>query len=106
MASDIPITENVVYIVVSAVGATAWLTWFIRDQFSKNRRDFYRVMSRHNKEDDDRFAALQDNQYELREYIARRDGTELPQRKTFPRRRYLIETPDENEDDLGQAARS
>ena len=98
MPADIPITENVVYIVSSAVAATAWLTWFIRDQFSKYRRDFYRVMSRHNREDDDRFAAVQDNQYELREYIARRDGTELPQRRTFPRRRYLIETPEESKE--------
>jgi hypothetical protein len=89
------VTWQVVAIVAGFLGSiacsTAFLTWFIAAQLSNNRRVFYRTISKHNREDDDRFAALQDNQYELREYLAQRDGTAMPQRKTFPRRRYLID---------------
>ena len=88
---DAPITQGTVTMVVGMVTTTVFLTWFIAAQFSKNRRDFYRVMSKHNREDDDRFLAIQEVQWELREYIARRDGSKFPHRKPFPRRRYLID---------------
>lgn len=40
------------------IGTTAGVSWFIADQFRRHRLLLYRVMSRHNKEDDDRFAVL------------------------------------------------
>jgi hypothetical protein len=90
-----PVTDGVIYMVGSVATGTAFLTIWITNQFSKNRRDFYRVISRHNKEDDDRFAVLQDEHWELRGYIAKRDRTPMPKRTTLPRRRYLIETDNE-----------
>lgn len=85
------VTIQLVSIVVSAVAITAWLTWFLRDQFSKTHRLFYRVISLHNREDDDRFAALSDEVWKIHLRNARRDGDDPPDRKTMPRRRYLAD---------------
>ncbi len=99
---DAPMMQSAVTMIVGAATTTAFLTWFIAAQFSKNRRHFHQVMSQHNKEDDDRFLAIQEAQWELREYVARRDGTKSPpQRKPFPRRRYLQD--DANGDDNGHS---
>ena len=79
---------------------TAYLTWFISDQFSKNRRLFYRVISRHNREDDDRFEVLNDSIWKIHLRNAERDGDKPPHRHPIVRRRYLLETGDETSDDL------
>ena len=78
------------------VGATVTIMLYLEKKFGEHRklvyqleRNFYRVMSQHNREDDDRLLALQEAQWELREYVARRDGTKMPHRKPFPRRRYV-----------------
>ena len=81
---------------VMVVGATIAIMLYLEKKFAEARklvhqleRHFNQVMSLHNREDDDRLLALQESQWELREYIARRDGTKSPHRKPFPRRRYL-----------------
>lgn len=89
------VTIQLVAIVSSAVGITAWLTWFLREQFSKTHRLFYRVISLHNREDDDRFEAMSNEIWKIHLRNARRDGDAPPDRSTFPRRRYLSDTGDE-----------
>lgn len=85
------VTFQLVAIVMSVASGTAWLTWFLREQFSKTHRMFYRVLSLHNREDDDRFEALSADIWRIHVRDARRDGSDPPDRKTFPRRRYLSE---------------
>ena|SRR5271154_4384549 len=83
-------------------GSSAWLAWFISTQFSANRKAFYRIMSVHNKEDDDRFEALKQDIWQLRLRNARVDGVKPPEQQSFPRRRYLGE--DGDIDTLGESA--
>jgi len=78
-------------VLFSVICAASWLTWFIGNQFSGNRRVFYRVISQHNREDDDRFAALDDAIWGIHIRNARRDGDGAPLRKSMARRRYLVE---------------
>lgn len=83
------------YALLSFVGtvaaSSAMLAWFISKQFSDNRRIFYKVMSQHNKEDDDRFEMLKDDIWAIRIRNAQIDGTVPPEYNSFPRRRYLVE---------------
>ena len=97
---SLPLTWGLVTIICAAIGSTAFLTWFVRDQFSKQRGSFFRIISRHNREDDDRFAALSDEIWNLREQVAHASGERPPPRKTLPRRRYLVD--DTNEEDSDQ----
>ena len=94
------ITESVVYMVGSVASGSAFLAWFINNQFSYNRRIFYRVMSRHNKEDDDRFEGINHEIWQILLRNSRVDGDQPPKRTTFPRRRYLQESDEENDDAL------
>jgi hypothetical protein len=84
----------------TVVSSTAFLTWFILDQLAKNRRIFYRVISRHNKEDDDAFAMIQESIHQIQVRNAIRDETEPPPRRNIPRRRYLVTEPGEQDGDL------
>lgn len=86
----------------SVASGSAFLAWFINNQFSHNRRIFYRVMSRHNKEDDDRFEAISNDVWGILIRNARVDDDQPPKRTTFPRRRYLTE--EENDDELDGSA--
>lgn len=88
---DVPAAQSIFAMVAAVAAPTAFLTWFIAEQFRKNRQEFYRVMSVHNQEDDDRFSAIQEAQWELREHIARREGSKPPHRKPFPKRRYITD---------------
>lgn len=78
-------------IIGSIAVATASLTWFMFQQFSNTRREFYRVISRHNREDDENFASLEEAISYINIRNARIDNTEPPARKKIPRRRYLID---------------
>jgi hypothetical protein len=89
------VTIQLVSIVASVAVATAWLTWFLREQFSQTHRMFYRVLSLHNREDDDRFAELDTAIWKIHVRNARRDGDEPPERRPIPRRRYLAEDSEE-----------
>jgi len=98
--ADPPITESTVYVVSAVMLGTASTVLFLMREFSKNRQLFYRIISLHNKEDDDRFAALSDDIWRIHLRNALRDGDVPPARKTFPRRRYLAESISERGDDL------
>jgi hypothetical protein len=78
-------------VLFSVICAASWLTWFISNQFAGNRRVFYRIISQHNREDDDRFAELSDAIWGIHLRNARRDGDSAPQRKSITRRRYLVQ---------------
>ena len=84
------------------IAASAYLTWFIADQFGRNRRLFYRIISRHNKEDDDRFEILDNSIWEIHVRNAMRDGDHPPKRQTIPRRRYLVEDAGEVDEMLNE----
>ena len=77
-------------IIGSIVTATAMLTWFMFKQFSDTRRELYRVISQHNREDDDNFAMIDDAIWNIHLRNARIDGDTPPARKKIPRRRYLV----------------
>lgn len=88
---DLPLTWNLVVLVTSVVCGTAWLTWFIRDQLSKQVHLFYRIISKHNREDDDRFEDLNTHIWNIRNHLSAQGGTPLPEFRPLPRRRYLID---------------
>lgn len=99
---DLPITWGLVGVVCSVAAGTAVLTRHLSNQFSKQTRLFFRVISRHNREDDDRFQALSDEMWGVRELISNISGRPLPARRSFPRRRYLVddgEHPSEDDND-------
>jgi hypothetical protein len=89
--NDLPVTWGLIGVVGSVASGTAFLAWFFSDQLRKNRGLFYRVVSRHNREDDDRFAALQSDLFNIRLRNARVDREEAPEFKPFTRRTYLID---------------
>lgn len=92
-----PLTLETLGIMGSVMVGTAVTVLFLMNEFRKNRTLFYRIISLHNKEDDDRFQALSDEIWEIHLRNARKDGDKEPKRKTFPRRRYLAETLSEDE---------
>lgn len=67
------------------------LTWFIAGQFAKIRHLIYRIISQHNREDDDRFALLDDSIWKIHVRNALKDGVTPPVRVHMQRRRYLTE---------------
>jgi hypothetical protein len=89
------VTWQFLCILASVATAAACLAWFISAQFSANRSLFYRALSMHNREDDDRFESLSGDIWRIHLRNAARDGDDAPERKTFPRRRYLQEAVDE-----------
>lgn len=95
MADPTAVPEGLLYMIGSVASGAAFLSWFMADQLSRNRRVFYQIISRHNKEDDDRFEALSTDIWRIHLRNARRDGDGPPERKTFSRRRYLTESVDE-----------
>jgi hypothetical protein len=85
--------------VIATVGiATAWLTWFLRNQLSAQRATFFRIVSKHNKEDDDAFETIRNDIRQIHLRNARVDGDHPPEMKPLPRRRYLVDDGgDEND---------
>ena len=103
---DPVVTQSMLY-VIGAVAAfvaasTATVTLFIVNGNARTRLLLYRVISRHNKEDDDRFEQLHTEIWRLHVRNAGKDGTRAPHFKPLPRRRYLIE--DGNEEDVAEPA--
>jgi len=92
-----PITFQIVTAISGAVAVAVVVVLWITREFSKNRRLFYRVISRHNREDDDRFAHLDGEIWKIHLRNALRDGTEIPPRIPIPRRRYLMDDTDDEE---------
>lgn len=99
-AADVTITLNTLYLIGTVMAGTAATVLFIMRESRQNRKLFYRVISLHNKEDDDRFQELSDEIWKIHLRNASRDGDRPPQRKTLPRRRYLAETIGEDGTEL------
>jgi len=94
-------TAPITFQVVSAVAAGATIAiivvlWIPRE-FSKTRALMFREISRHNREDDDRFAHLDGEVWKLHVRNAIKDGVPLPERTPLVRRRYLMDDGDEPE---------
>lgn len=93
-----------------AVGTASIMAYLQRLQSTnkklvyETRRLIYRIISLHNKEDDERFAELNDGLWKLRVRNAMKDGEEFPEPKTFTRRRYLAETLTEDGDEIKSQA--
>jgi hypothetical protein len=111
IAVDQYVSADVLYMVAAAAGATATIMIYLEKKFGSHRklvyesqRMFLRVMSRHNREDDDRFEAISNGMWHLALRNARKDGDDPPPRITFPRRRYLIETEEEGDDEFGRSS--
>jgi hypothetical protein len=88
-AFDMDIFWHLLSILGIAVASTATIVLFLMREFSQNRKLFFRVISLHNKEDDDRFEELSNDIWRIHIRNAQRDGDNPPQRKRMPRRRYL-----------------
>ena len=84
------VTWELVSIIGSIASATAILSWFMFQQFSNTRKELYRVISQHNREDDENFALLEEAIYAIHLRNARIDNDDPPMRKKIPRRRYLV----------------
>lgn len=103
-AIDPPVTNSTLYIIAAVMTGTALTVLFLTNEFKKNRQLFYRIISLHNKEDDDRFQALSDDIWKIHLRNAMRDGDAPPDRKTLPRRHYLAETIEGDDGGAGKSA--
>lgn len=92
----IPLTWHLVSIVASVASGTAFLTWFVRDQFARQTRQFFKIISRHNREDDDRFEALNTNIRRIREHLLSGGVAAVGEMRTLPRRNYLSDDSTED----------
>lgn len=101
VSEDLPITWELITVLVSVIATTMFLTWFVRNQFAAQTRLFFRIISRHNREDDDRFQLLSDDIWNIHLHLAQQDGGEMPKRKSLPRRRYLVEDVGGDDDAAG-----
>lgn len=90
------VSWSILEIVAGVAGTTASVTWFVSRQFAEVRKMFYRVISLHNREDDDRFEAIRDDIHQIHIRNAVKDGEVPPSKKSFPRRRYLVEDAEQN----------
>jgi hypothetical protein len=89
--AEASITWGTAGIIGTMCAATGWLTWFFQSQLRAQRAMFYRVVSKHNREDDDFFEAVRGDIRELHLRNARVDGVHPAEMKPLPRRRYLID---------------
>jgi hypothetical protein len=95
--ADAPISWGYAGMMATVCAATAWLTWFFQSQLRSQRAMFYRIVSKHNKEDDDAFEAIRNDIRLIHLRNARVDGDRPPEMKPLPRRRYLVDDGDESE---------
>src|SRR5580700_9530290 len=101
------VTQDTLYMIAAvAVGTASIMAYLQRLQSSnkkliyETRRIIYRIISLHNKEDDERFAELNDGLWKLRVRNAMKDGELFPEPTPFTRRRYLAETLTEDGDEI------
>lgn len=97
-----PITIGMAEFIGGILAGAFSLGVFVYDQFRRTRRsaskdlkDFklwvYRVISRHNREDDENFGALNDNIHQIMMRNAAKDGQSgLQNFRSVRRRRYLV----------------
>lgn len=113
-APDPVVTQGLLYIIgavaVFVGGSTITVTSFILNGFTKTRNTlfaetgklrtyFERVISTHNKEDDDRFEKLNTEVWRLHLRNARKDGTTSPDFEPLPRRRYVHDSDESDGSD-------
>jgi hypothetical protein len=99
--------NDTVYLIGAVAAGTSAIMIYLQSKFSEQkqlvydtRRIFYRIISLHNHEDDDRFAELKNDIWRLRVRNATKDGEEFPEPDHFVRRRYLTENLTENGEDI------
>jgi hypothetical protein len=92
-APDLPLTWQLVGVVISVASATAVIMIYLNRVVSDLKRTFYRVVSTHNREDDDRFELQNQNVWDIHLHLAAPEKTPLRPPRTLPRRRYLVEEP-------------
>lgn len=105
--SESPVTQDTLYMMAAVVAGTVSIMVYLQNIKSSNkkliyetRRLIHRIISLHNKEDDDRFAELKNDLWKLRVRNAMKDGEIFPEPVDFPRRRYLAETLTEDGDEI------
>jgi hypothetical protein len=98
-AAVMQVSQDTVYLMGAVAAGTATIMIYLNREFANSRklvyetrRLIYRIISLHNREDDDRFAELRTGQWRLEVRNARKDGQPPPQPQPFQRRRYLAET--------------
>ena len=96
--AESPISWGVAGIIATMCVATAWLTWFFQNQLRQQRAMFYRIVSKHNREDDDAIEAIRNDIRQIHLRNARIDHDEPPPLRPIPRRRYLIDDSSEEHD--------
>lgn len=108
--SNLPITWQLVGVVCSVALGTTIIVSYLNNQFKGVGRMIegiklivYRLISKHNREDDERFEALNQNIFDIHLHLAQRDGTEMPRMRTFPRRRYMVESVESDQDEQDEA---
>ena len=96
--ADAPVSMQTLYMLAMVAGATATIILYLEKKFSEHRklaysieRNFNRVISRHNHEDDDLFEQIHTEIWRLHLRNAAKDGASAPEFKPLPRRRYLVD---------------
>lgn len=96
--TDVPVSMQTLYMLAMVAAATATIIIYLEKKFSEHRklvyqteRNFNRVMSRHNHEDDDLFEQIHTEIWRLHLRNAAKDATPAPEFKPLPRRRYVID---------------
>lgn len=97
-ADAVPVTVDIVKFAIGIVGATATICAFVFDQrrrssneLSEFKRIVFRVVSRHNKEDDENFGAINDNIHDIGMGMAQHFNRAAPKFRSIRKRRYLMD---------------
>lgn len=94
--------QDTLYMIGAVVSGTAVTVVFVMREFSRNRgllydtqskiqKLFFKIISQHNKEDDERFDAINRELHRLHIRNAKKDGAPMPEFRSMPQRRYLTE---------------
>ena len=97
-----PLTIGLIEFIVGIVTGAVAICAFVFDQFRRTRekaqselsqfkRVVFRMVSKHNKEDDENFGAINDNIHDIANRIASHFGQAPPAFRTLRKRRYLID---------------
>ncbi len=78
------------------VAVATGILWF-KNEMSKLRNEFFRIVSRHNREDDENFGVLEDGIWNVIARNSQKDSTPTPPRQSLRRRRYLMDDGVEQE---------
>ena len=96
---NIPVTLGLVSFVGGIVTASVLTLLWFTNELRKNRALFFKIISKHNREDDANFQQLSDAVWTVIARNAHKDGDVLPPRRSPVKRRYLID--DDSDEDSG-----